>query len=70
MASVEYEPGTALPDLTDEERVLFWRAEAFERAGYDEDAVLRLALAKTVDLHTVRLLERGCSPSTALRILL
>ena len=51
--------------------VLEWRVETLARAGFDLVAAVDLACDKNVDLHTaVRLLERGCSPQTALRILL
>lgn len=57
--------------LTEEERVVLWRAESLERAGYGPEAVAMLALAREVDLHqAVDLLARCCPPETALRILL
>jgi hypothetical protein len=53
------------------ERVERWRAEALERAGYDEMAALELACRFDVDLHAaVELLERGCPVELAIRILL
>lgn len=51
--------------------VLDWRVETLRRAGFDADAALDLAFTKHVDLHdAVGLVERGCPPLTALRILL
>jgi hypothetical protein len=51
--------------------VLGWRAETLVRAGFDATAAVNLAVSKHVDLHAaVRLVERGCPPETALRILL
>jgi hypothetical protein len=51
--------------------VLEWRAQTLVRAGFDEAAAIDLAVSKHVDLHAaVRLVERGCPPETALRILL
>ena len=51
--------------------VMSWRAETLVRAGFVETAALDLAVSKHVDLHTaVRLVELGCPPETALRILL
>ena len=58
--------------ITDAEaEVVFWRAEALRRAGYDAKAVLRLARRSDIDLHlAVGLLDSGCAQHTALRILL
>jgi hypothetical protein len=56
---------------TESERIERWRAEELERAGYDPDDAFELAGRSYVDLHlAVELLERGCPPETALRILL
>lgn len=53
------------------DRVLCWRREQLERAGYDTGAVNDLAGRGDIDLHlAVDLLEKGCPPETALRILL
>lgn len=58
------------PDL-EVERVEQWRADSLERAGYDAEAAAVLAASPEVDLHfAVSLLERGCSVSLALQILL
>jgi hypothetical protein len=57
--------------VTEAERIERWRAEELERAGYDADAALQLAVRPDVDLHhAVQLLANGCPPETALRILL
>jgi hypothetical protein len=51
--------------------VVRWRAETLVRAGFVATAAVNLAARKHVDLHVaVRLVERGCPPETALRILL
>ena len=51
--------------------VVHWRAETLRRAGFAAPAAIDLAISKHVDLHAaVGLLERGCPPETALRILL
>lgn len=56
---------------TEAERVLLWREEELERAGYDRDTARRLAEASGVDLHlATALLRRGCPASTAVSILL
>jgi len=53
------------------ERVEQWRQVSLERAGYDAEAAAVLAASSDVDLHyAVSLLERGCSVSLALQILL
>jgi hypothetical protein len=64
---------TELNVLEDTEQVLIelWRTEELERAGYSHRAAGRLATRHDVDLHqAVRLLERGCPPELALKILL
>ena len=56
---------------TEAERVLLWREEELERAGYDRDTARQLAEAPGVDLHlATQLLRRGCPESTAVAILL
>jgi hypothetical protein len=56
---------------TEQEQIELWRAEELERAGYSHRAAERLAARQDVDLHqAVRLLQRGCPPQLALRILL
>ena len=53
------------------ERIQRWRAGALERAGYGAEDAAELAGRSDVDLHlAVSLLERGCPPKLALRILL
>ncbi len=57
--------------LSEDERVLLWRVDALERAGYDEEAAVALALRRDVDLHwAIELVARGCPHATAVRILL
>jgi hypothetical protein len=56
---------------TEDDRVERWRAEALERAGYDPTSAAVLAIRTDVDLHrATSLLEHGCTPELALRILL
>jgi hypothetical protein len=53
------------------ERVEQWRLESLEKAGYDAESAVVLALSRDVDLHlAVQLLERGCPLDLALQILL
>ena len=50
--------------------VVRWREERLLDAGYDTEAALVIAFDREVDLHlAVSLLQRGCPPDTALRIL-
>jgi hypothetical protein len=65
-------PATEIPVSEPEHRrVERWRAEALERAGYDAAAAAELAARPDVDLHqAIGLLENGCPPDTALKILL
>jgi len=56
---------------TEAEKVERWRAEALEKVGYDPESAMQLAARTDVDLHrAVELLEVGCPPELALRILL
>jgi hypothetical protein len=56
---------------TEQQLIELWRSEELERAGYSSRAAGRLAARHDIDLHqAVRLLERGCSPELALKILL
>lgn len=56
------------PELDKIER---WRAEELERAGYGTRAAERLAARLDIDLHrAVGLLDQGCSPELAIKILL
>jgi hypothetical protein len=53
------------------QRIERWRLEALERAGYPSAAAVELAVRHDVDLHgAIELVEQGCSPELALRILL
>jgi len=59
------------PQDTEQQRIERWRAEMLERAGYDADQAAELAGRHDVDLHhAAGLLEQGCPPDIALRILL
>jgi hypothetical protein len=51
--------------------VLEWRVDTLVNAGFAHDDAFELAFSKHVDLHAaVGLVNRGCPPATALRILL
>ena len=55
---------------TEAERVIRWRAQELERAGYDADAAAELAARNDVDLHrAIELLELGCPADLAVQIL-
>jgi hypothetical protein len=57
--------------IVESDAVRRWRLEQLIRAGYSPYDALVLSGKLEVDLHTaVRLLARGCSARTALRILL
>ncbi len=56
---------------TEIERVEHWRAEALEKVGYDPISAVELAARHDVDLHrAIELVESGCPPETAVRILI
>jgi hypothetical protein len=58
------------PTESESDRVERWRAEALERVGYDAVSALELAARSDVDLHrAIALVEQGCPPELALRIL-
>jgi hypothetical protein len=65
-------PVTQLPiDETEHDRVERWRAERLERAGYSRAHAAELAARTDIDLHrAVELVESGCPPDTAHRILI
>ena len=64
-------PNLAPPREAEAERILNWRIEELERAGYDRPTSRELAERNDVDLHTaVALAHGGCPQATALRILL
>lgn len=51
--------------------VLRWRFEVLVRAGFDLEQAAVVAAHVEIDLHeAVELLDRGCTPEIALRILL
>ncbi len=56
---------------TEQQLIELWRSEELQRAGYGHRAAERLAARQDIDLHqAVQLLERGCTPELALKILL
>jgi hypothetical protein len=58
-------------EQTELERIERWRADALIRGGYEAEQAMALAVRHDVDLHrAIELLERGCTPELALRILL
>ena len=58
-------------DRDEIERVERWRQDELERAGYSRDAARDIARKHEVDLHVaVEMIERGCPPELAAKILL
>lgn len=74
MRKVNDNPAAELEfDVREEEaeRVLAWRLEELQRAGYERKMARTLAERADVDLHlATALLRRGCPVDTALRILI
>ena len=64
-------PTTETPvQLTEQELVEQWRAEALERAGYPAAAAVEIAARADIVLHrATQLLQNGCTPELALQIL-
>ena len=55
----------------EEERVLGWRFDELQRAGFDSELAFTVATQRQIDLHVaLGLVARGCPPGTAARILL
>jgi hypothetical protein len=53
------------------DRIVRWRSEELERAGFSPDGAAALAARLEVDLHeAIDLVKSGCPPDIALRILL
>jgi hypothetical protein len=62
---------TLEPRHDERAKVQGWRLHVLVEAGYPIDLAERIAGDSDVDLHhAVELLESGCSPETAARILL
>ena len=60
-----------LEDDTERERVIRWRVEQLAKVGYSWPAAMVIAADTQVDLHlAVELVEQGCRPEVAVRILL
>jgi hypothetical protein len=65
MATIEH--GT---ETEQDAEVFQWRFEQLQRAGYPASEALLLAAVRDVDLRlAARLLDQGCPPATAARIL-
>jgi hypothetical protein len=61
----------AASGTTDEELIFAWRFEQLQRVGFDSELAGDLAACAEVDLHdATELVERGCPPVLAARILL
>jgi hypothetical protein len=55
---------------TEDHRVVTWRRQELERAGYDGQIAQMLSELRHVDLHlATHLLRQGCPAETALKIL-
>lgn len=53
------------------DRIVHWRSEELERAGYTPDGAASLAARLEVDLHeAIDLVKDGCPPDIAVKILL
>jgi hypothetical protein len=56
---------------TETERIIRWRLHELQRAGYDWQTALLIAVRTDVDLHfAAELVGMGCPTKTAARILL
>ena len=58
------------PTQADEEQVVAWRREQLVEAGFSPPLAARVASDPCYDLHAmIELVERGCDPELAMRIL-
>jgi hypothetical protein len=58
------------PDTLELQRILYWRFEQLVAAGYAHEQAIDLSAEPGVDLHeAIRLVEQGCPPELAFRIL-
>ena len=54
----------------EDERLARWRRRTLAAAGFDEDLARRLTAERALDLHALlELVDRGCPPPLAARIL-
>ena len=59
-----------VPSSAELDKVIDWRREELERAGFEPSAALVIAARAEIDLHlATELVRKGCPPPTALRIL-
>jgi len=64
-------PAVDITVETESERVERWRTDELVRVGYEPETAALLAAEPGVDLHAaIDLVERGCPPDIAARILL
>ena len=63
------DPTTARP-ATLTSSVISWRRDRLLSAGFNPDLAAELAIDAAIDLHAVlRLVDRGCPPALAVRII-
>lgn len=58
-------------EISELRRVELWRFDELCRAGYDSESADVLSIRLDINLHdAIGLIQDGCSPMTAIRILL
>jgi hypothetical protein len=63
-------PSAAGTDSTPRGELTNWRMEQLVRAGFDAELAASVAADRAMDLHElIELVERGCPPAPAARIL-
>jgi len=63
-------PTVRRPTIDDGESVVLWRTARLRDAGFEPELAATLARDCTYDLHgLLRLVDQGCSPELAVRIL-
>ena len=70
METYAADPPEALEERSERDEVVRWRLRRLRAAGFGDEEARRLAVSPDVDLHrAVELVERGCPPDLAYRIL-
>ena len=69
-SKVRQSPARRRAPTSDEQDLIGWRREMLQRSGFGVELASGLATDPLIDLHAlIELVERGCPPTLAVRIL-
>ena len=69
-SKVSQSPARRRATTSDEQGLVGWRREMLQRSGFGVELASCLATDPLIDLHAlIELVERGCPPTLAVRIL-